>query len=90
MVEFKDVASINEVMSSASFINKNCIAPIKSSVLWFRKGQLNTSKKNNWKKVPLFVENGCTLPTNQEIAKLLHNAKSVGFFNIFMLRLGLI
>jgi len=72
------MASINEVMSSATFINKNSIAPVKSSILWFRKGHVTASQKNNWKKIPLSVENGCTLSSNQEIAKLLHNAKSVG------------
>lgn len=85
MVEFENVASINEAMSSACFTNRE-ITPVKSSVLWFRKGKFTASQRNNQKKVPLSVENGCILPTDQELKKLLHNAKSVGFFNIiFML-----
>lgn len=68
--------SIDQVMLSASFINGDNIAPIKSSVLWFRRGQIAAIQKNQ-KKLPLSVENGCTLPTEQEIAKILQNAKSV-------------
>jgi len=68
-------------MSSASFINGD-ITPIKSSVLWFRKGQVVT-QKNNQKKVSLTVENGCRLPTEQEIAKLLYNAKSVSLLHLY-------
>lgn len=85
MVEFENMASISQVISSACFINTEII-PVKSSVLWFRNGKITASQRNNQKKVPLSVENGCTLPTDQEIMKLLRNAKSVSFFNIiFML-----
>ncbi|KYN05718.1 PREDICTED: poly(A) RNA polymerase, mitochondrial isoform X2 [Cyphomyrmex costatus] len=76
LVEFKDTVSINQVMSSASFAN-GYITPVKSSVLWFRKGQSTTSQKNNQQKLPLFVENGCPLHTEAEKAKLLYNAKSI-------------
>ncbi|XP_071567896.1 poly(A) RNA polymerase, mitochondrial isoform X1 [Temnothorax nylanderi] len=77
LVEFEDVASINEVMSSASFVNGDYIAPVKSSVLWFRKGQVAALQRNSKKKTTLSVENGCSLPTDQEIVKLLYNAKSI-------------
>lgn len=72
-------------MSSASFMNRDII-PIKSSILWFRKGQIVTPQKDNQKKASLFVENGCVLPTKKETAKLLYNAKSV---SSFMLQLEL-
>lgn len=70
-------------MSSASFLNED-YTPIKSSVLWFRKNQAGISKKNNQKKIPLSVENGCTLPNEQEIAKLLYNAKSVSSLILYL------
>lgn len=70
------MASINQIMLSASFVNCD-IAPVKSSVLWFRKEQAIASRKNNRRKIALSVENGCTLPNEQEIAKLLYAAKSV-------------
>ncbi|KYN09461.1 Poly(A) RNA polymerase, mitochondrial [Trachymyrmex cornetzi] len=76
LVEFKDIMSIKDIMSSASF-TKGDSTPVKSSILWFRKGQITTSQKNNQKKVSLFVENGCTSPTEKETAKLLYNAKSI-------------
>ncbi|XP_018302048.1 poly(A) RNA polymerase, mitochondrial isoform X2 [Mycetomoellerius zeteki] len=76
LVEFTNMMSINEVMSSASFMNRDII-PIKSSILWFRKGQIVTPQKDNQKKASLFVENGCVLPTKKETAKLLYNAKSI-------------
>lgn len=71
------MASINQIMLSASFVNCDYIAPIKSSVLWFRKEQAVALRKNNRRKIDLSVENGCTLPNEQEIAKLLYAAKSV-------------
>ncbi|XP_011175208.1 poly(A) RNA polymerase, mitochondrial [Solenopsis invicta] len=76
LLEFKDIASIDEVMLSASFVNGDYIAPVKSPVLWFRKGQI-VGQKNNQKKVSLSVENGCTFLTDQEIANMLYNAKSI-------------
>lgn len=76
LVEFENIASINKVMSYASFINWDNIAPVKSSVLWFSKGQGVSSQKNS-KQTSLFVENGCTLLTEQEITKLLYNTKSI-------------
>jgi len=85
LVEFKDIVSIKEIMSSASFIKED-ITSVKSSVLWFRKGQIITPQKNNQRKVSLFVENGCALPKEKEKAKQLYNAKSV---SSFMLQLGL-
>ncbi|KAL6443993.1 hypothetical protein ACFW04_001747 [Cataglyphis niger] len=80
LIEFKDIESINEIMLSASFENEVSIAPIKSSVFWFRKNtQFATLsyKKNNQKKIMLSTENGCTYPTEKEIANFLYNAKSV-------------
>lgn len=79
LLEFKDIASIDEVMLSASFVNGDYIAPVKSPVLWFRKGQI-VGQKNNQKKVSLSVENGCTFLTDQEIANMLYNAKSVSYY----------
>ncbi|XP_011061541.1 PREDICTED: poly(A) RNA polymerase, mitochondrial isoform X2 [Acromyrmex echinatior] len=76
LIEFKDIVSIKEIMSFASFI-KGDIMSIKSSILWFRKGQIITPQKNNQRKVSLFVQNGCTLPNENERAKLLCNAKSI-------------
>ncbi|XP_012058147.1 PREDICTED: poly(A) RNA polymerase, mitochondrial [Atta cephalotes] len=75
LVEFKDIVSIKEIMSSASFIKEDIIS-VKSSVLWFRKGQIITPQKNNQRK-SLFVENGCALPNEKEKAKQLYNAKSI-------------
>lgn len=79
LIEFKDIVSINEIMSSASFGDEDSIAPVKSSVFWFRKGQFATLsyKKNYQKKIMLSTENGCTYPTEKEIANFLRNAKSV-------------
>ncbi|KAG5311863.1 PAPD1 protein, partial [Pseudoatta argentina] len=76
LIEFKDIVSIKEIMLSASF-TKGDIMSIKSSVLWFRKGQIITPQKNNQRKVSLFVQNDCTLPNENEKAKLLYNAKSI-------------
>lgn len=77
LVEFKDIVSINEIISSASFMDGDLIAPVKSSVLWFRKGQALRQKKNNQKKIILSTENGCVCPTEKEIKNFLQNAKSV-------------
>ncbi|XP_050445404.1 poly(A) RNA polymerase, mitochondrial isoform X2 [Cataglyphis hispanica] len=77
LIEFKDIVSINEIMSSASFGDEVSIAPIKSSVFWFRKRQFTLSYKKNQKKIMLATENGCTYPTEKEIANFLHNAKSI-------------
>lgn len=87
-MEFKNEESIKEVMSSASFTS-DCVAPVKSSVFWFRKEQASALHKNN-QMVSLNVENGCVKHTDQQIAKLLCNVKSVSFFNIlFTLQLEL-
>ncbi|XP_028046509.1 poly(A) RNA polymerase, mitochondrial isoform X2 [Monomorium pharaonis] len=75
LVEFKNKMSVDNVMLSASFVNEDII-PMKSSVLWFRKGQGVAIKKKN-QKIPLSVENGCSLPTENDIAKTLHNTKSI-------------
>lgn len=79
LVEFKDLVSINEIISSASFMDEDLIAPVKSSVFWFRKGQFVAlhHKKNNQEKIILSTENGCTCPTEKEISNFLQNAKSV-------------
>ncbi|XP_070161116.1 poly(A) RNA polymerase, mitochondrial [Polyergus mexicanus] len=79
LVEFKDLVSINEIISSASFMDENLIASVKSSVFWFRKGQFVAlhHKKNNQKKIILSTENGCTCPTEKEISNFLQNAKSI-------------
>lgn len=83
LVEFKDIVSINQVISSASFMDGDLIAPVKSSVFWFRKGQLvGLRQKNNQKKINLSTQNGCKCPTEKEIASLLQNAKSVTFLLI--------
>ncbi|XP_072747868.1 poly(A) RNA polymerase, mitochondrial isoform X2 [Anoplolepis gracilipes] len=76
LVEFKNIVSVNEIISSASFMDGDLITPVKSSVFWFRKGQLR-HKKNNQKKIILSTENGCTYPTEKDILKFLQNAKSV-------------
>lgn len=77
LVEFKDIVSINQIISSASFMDGDFIAPVKSSVFWFRKGQFVHHKRNNEKKIILATENGCICPTEKEIANVLQNAKSV-------------
>lgn len=77
LVEFKDIVSINQIISSASFMDGDFIAPVKSSVFWFRKGQFVRHKRNKEKKIILGTENGCTCPTEKEIANVLQNAKSV-------------
>ncbi|XP_011862095.1 PREDICTED: poly(A) RNA polymerase, mitochondrial [Vollenhovia emeryi] len=76
LIEFQDVRAINEAMSFASFANEDLAAPVKSSVLWFRKGQGVAQQRNNQKRVSLSVDHGCSLPSDREIAKLLCNAKS--------------
>lgn len=88
LIEFKDIVSINEIISSASFGDKVSIAPVKSSVFWFRKTlQFATlrHKKNNQKKIMLSTENGCTCPTEKEIANFLQNAKSVTLLILYCL-----
>lgn len=64
------------MLSYASFMNSNSVIPVRSPVLWFRKGKF-VGSRNNQKKIGLSVENGCMCPTNNEIATLLYNAKSV-------------
>nr|XP_012233915.1 PREDICTED: poly(A) RNA polymerase, mitochondrial isoform X1 [Linepithema humile] len=83
LVEFKDKESVNEIVSHASFINKDVIAPVKSTVLWFHKGSTkynpnnNQNPNNNRESMRLFTENNYTCPSEQDIAKLLYEAKSV-------------
>lgn len=78
LVEFKDIVSINEILSSASFMDGDLIAPVRSSVFWFRKGQPALHhRKNNQKKIILPTENSCISPTEKEIANFLQNAKSI-------------
>lgn len=77
LIEFKNIVSINEIMSFASFMDGDLIAPVKSSVLWFRKGQTLRHKTNNLKNMIPSTENGCVYPTEKEIANFLQNAKSV-------------
>ncbi|KAL0107739.1 hypothetical protein PUN28_014788 [Cardiocondyla obscurior] len=67
---------VSKIMSSASFGNKDNIVSVKSSILWFKKGQI-TSKKNIQKVIPLSVTNGCMPPTDKEVAKLMFDAKTL-------------
>ncbi|XP_032669267.1 poly(A) RNA polymerase, mitochondrial isoform X2 [Odontomachus brunneus] len=73
LVEFEDEASIKEIMSNANFIGSNLIIPCKSSVLWFRKGQI--SKQNSQKM--LTVENGVSSPSIEHIAHKLYHSRSI-------------
>lgn len=84
LVEFKDIVSINKIISSASFMDGDFIAPVKSSVFWFRKGQFVRHKRNSEKKIILSTENGCICPTEKEIANFLQNAKSVTFLILYL------
>lgn len=78
MIEFKDIASVNEVLSSACFVNTNIIAPVQSPVLWFRKGQLTSSRNQKTKLTKnKFTKSDYTCFTDTEIARKLYQAKSV-------------
>ncbi|XP_011260342.1 poly(A) RNA polymerase, mitochondrial [Camponotus floridanus] len=77
LVEFKDIVSVNKIISSASFMDGDFVAPVKSSVFWFRKGKFVCHKRNSEKKIFLSTENGCICPTEKEIANFLQNAKSI-------------
>ncbi|KYN35578.1 Poly(A) RNA polymerase, mitochondrial [Trachymyrmex septentrionalis] len=74
LVEFTNIVSIKKIMSSASF-TKEDFTPVKSSILWFRKGQIRLQKSNQ-KKVSLFVENNM-LPNEEKRTNLLNDAKSI-------------
>ncbi|KAL6262470.1 hypothetical protein P5V15_007555 [Pogonomyrmex californicus] len=76
LVEFKDVVSVDGIMSYASFVRSDYIAPVKSSVLWFRKGQVAISQKNQT-KVALTVEHGYIYINDKKILNVLSNAKSI-------------
>ncbi|XP_029175880.1 poly(A) RNA polymerase, mitochondrial isoform X2 [Nylanderia fulva] len=77
LIEFKDMVSINEIMSFASFMDGDLIAPVKSSIFWFRKGQTLRQKMNNQRKIILATKNGIVYPTENEIANVLQDAKSI-------------
>lgn len=62
-------------MSNASFMGSDLIISCKSSVLWFRKGQI--PKQNGQKKMALTVENGISCPSTKHIAHKLYHSKSV-------------
>ncbi|EZA48761.1 Poly(A) RNA polymerase, mitochondrial [Ooceraea biroi] len=78
LVEFKNIESVKEIISHASLVNEDVIGSAKSSVFWFHKRNLVTSnnQKSNQRKL-LFTENGCALLTEEDVAKLLYNAKSI-------------
>lgn len=83
LVEFKEEASVSKALSAACFVNTDIIAPVKSPVLWFRKGQLTSSNKHQNKQTNIkskVTANGYTCLSDAQIANELHRAKSVIYY----------
>lgn len=76
MVEFKDAIAVNELLACTSFVDSDLVIPVKSQVLWFRKGQV-VNQRNSYKGLMLTTENGCTCPSENQITDILQSAKSV-------------